>query len=732
MTFNFVKGARMKTVKDYENLWAQILTKSEYSLEEIQPLRLEIESLVKDQQFHNLDAEQQSDLLTILEDIRYKEEELAVVVLSHGKQSEDKISETNKVMNRAEELFYSGQFAEAIKKYNQVLAVEPNWERAREHRNQASEYLKRGYIPGEALPPEVALLFGKAQSAARVGRYMAALELMNKAKKILTEYGIAKWSDGDEFIALIQTSIEAEEIAQFATQAFNEGRIEEAINALNSIYHSSSHPKYKVLADKYENFRNKVEKISTALYAPNIIFSSELFEALTDLEKLKDEFRDNYRIKILDEKLGTVKSNLVKSIQEKIRNLLSEAEIAQTIDAAVDNSHQAKDIVDQAVQIGLTNEEFNYVVKEVNRRIDIAESDQADLSQAEKLATEKENQSIAIQIIQELHKRYPNDPRISRIRARLGISDMPYNANPPPDDIDNILQKAKELFSQQKIEEAIDLLDHQYKILRVSRLRDLSTEYKNVRRFIDNLSDIIYSGNASEVIEASKTIITLRDKYGDLPFPEPLLVKLNNQLLIHLINSKDETDKHNTTATQDIVIQGLLGEQPAISFHEYYRVLNGMILKDPLNQRLQILLAWVKHEIEFNEKQNRNRIERNKSIDSFRNQAKVWFILSIITAITFLILAIYIILISTQQEDVWVRLGSLFSILPVYISKLVYDQSLAANRRADEMYEKLMDEDARNVELDRLDEKDIRKKVFQEKSKPKQKKTDSNKNTPNP
>jgi len=722
----------MKTVKDYENLWAQILTKSEYSLEEIQPLRLEIESLVKDQQFHNLDAEQQSDLLTILEDIRYKEEELAVVVLSHGKQSEDKISETNKVMNRAEELFYSGQFAEAIKKYNQVLAVEPNWERAREHRNQASEYLKRGYIPGEALPPEVALLFGKAQSAARVGRYMAALELMNKAKKILTEYGIAKWSDGDEFIALIQTSIEAEEIAQFATQAFNEGRIEEAINALNSIYHSSSHPKYKVLADKYENFRNKVEKISTALYAPNIIFSSELFEALTDLEKLKDEFRDNYRIKILDEKLGTVKSNLVKSIQEKIRNLLSEAEIAQTIDAAVDNSHQAKDIVDQAVQIGLTNEEFNYVVKEVNRRIDIAESDQADLSQAEKLATEKENQSIAIQIIQELHKRYPNDPRISRIRARLGISDMPYNANPPPDDIDNILQKAKELFSQQKIEEAIDLLDHQYKILRVSRLRDLSTEYKNVRRFIDNLSDIIYSGNASEVIEASKTIITLRDKYGDLPFPEPLLVKLNNQLLIHLINSKDETDKHNTTATQDIVIQGLLGEQPAISFHEYYRVLNGMILKDPLNQRLQILLAWVKHEIEFNEKQNRNRIERNKSIDSFRNQAKVWFILSIITAITFLILAIYIILISTQQEDVWVRLGSLFSILPVYISKLVYDQSLAANRRADEMYEKLMDEDARNVELDRLDEKDIRKKVFQEKSKPKQKKTDSNKNTPNP
>lgn len=719
----------MKTIKDFEHLWAQIVTKNEHKIDEIQALRLELENFINDQDSNSLDSEQQDSLQSVLEEIRYKEQELNSNSLtslpkplpptdSEERTFENNISEANKIMNYAEELFYSGRYSDAIKKYNQVLAVEPNWERAREHLNQANKNLREGNIPMVALPSEVAVLFGKAQSAARVGRYVAALELMKNAKEILAKYGIPKWTDGDEFISEIRANIEAEEIAGIATQSFDEGKIDEAIKLLYAAYRSSSHPKYKVLADKYESFKNEAQKISNVLYAPNVNFSSELFEALSDLEKLKSEFGDNPRTQLLTEKLELTKSNFINSVQQKIRKLLSEAEVSQTIDLAIDNVYQAKDIVDQAVRLGLTNEEFNYVSKEVNRKLTVVDSDQADLDQAEKLATEKASQNIAVQIILELHQRYPSDPRISKIRARLGIkSDLPYSVNPPPDDIDLIVQKAKELFGQKKIDQAIELLDYQYKTLRISRLRDLATEYKDVKRVIENLSNVIYSGNATEVIEASKTIVTLRDKYGDLPIPEPLLVKLNNQLLIYLINSKEEGSKQSTTASQDIVIQGLLGGQPAISFHEYYRVLNGMILKDPLNQRLQILLSWVKHEIDLNEKQIRNRVERNKSIDSFRNQAKVWFILSIVTAIAFLVLSIYIIVLSIQQDDVWIRLSSLFSILPVFISKLVYDQSLAATRRADEMYEKLMDEDTRNVDQDRLDEKDIRKKVFQQKPK---------------
>ena len=73
-------------------------------------------------------------------------------------------------MEMAEKLFYSGRYAEAVQIFDRILQVEPNWERARQHRTEAENYLRTGYIPVVALPADAASAYGKAQSAARVGR----------------------------------------------------------------------------------------------------------------------------------------------------------------------------------------------------------------------------------------------------------------------------------------------------------------------------------------------------------------------------------------------------------------------------------------------------------------------------------------------------------------------------------------------------------------------------------
>ena len=39
-------------------------------------------------------------------------------------------------MEEAEKMFYGGRYAEAIKLYDQVLQIEPKWERARQHRSE--------------------------------------------------------------------------------------------------------------------------------------------------------------------------------------------------------------------------------------------------------------------------------------------------------------------------------------------------------------------------------------------------------------------------------------------------------------------------------------------------------------------------------------------------------------------------------------------------------------------
>ena len=99
-------------------------------------------------------------------------------------------------MEVAEKLFYSGRYAEAIQVFDRVLQLEPNWERARQHRSEAENYLRTGYIPSVALPTDAASAYGKAQSAARVGRYADALALLEKAQSVLKELGIQRWQKG--------------------------------------------------------------------------------------------------------------------------------------------------------------------------------------------------------------------------------------------------------------------------------------------------------------------------------------------------------------------------------------------------------------------------------------------------------------------------------------------------------------------------------------------------------
>ena len=124
--------------------------------------------------------------------------------------AKDHNPELVQLMDEAEKLFYGGRYSEAVKLYDQVLSAEPGWERAKQHRAEAENYLRTGYIPAVALPSEAATAFGKAQSAARVGRYTDAQSLLDKAKSVLRESGIKPWQEVKEFEAKLQQMIDAE------------------------------------------------------------------------------------------------------------------------------------------------------------------------------------------------------------------------------------------------------------------------------------------------------------------------------------------------------------------------------------------------------------------------------------------------------------------------------------------------------------------------------------------
>lgn len=137
-------------------------------------------------------------------------------------------------MEDAERLFYRGRYTDAIRLFDRILQIEPKWERARQHRNEAENYLRTGYIPPVALPSEAASAFGKAQSAARVGRYKDALALIGKAQAVLRDSGIQRWQEGLEFEQKLQESIDAENVFQEGVQLFDQGNLDEAIESVET------------------------------------------------------------------------------------------------------------------------------------------------------------------------------------------------------------------------------------------------------------------------------------------------------------------------------------------------------------------------------------------------------------------------------------------------------------------------------------------------------------------
>jgi hypothetical protein len=74
-----------------------------------------------------------------------------------------------------------------------------------------------------------------------------------------------------------------------------------------------------------------------------------------------------------------------------------------------------------------------------------------------------------------------------------------------------------------------------------------------------------------------------------------------------------------------------------------------------------------------------------RRIDDLRLQANTWFWGSIFTALVLLGLSIYMILVALNRNNPLSSLTSLVSLIPVLATKLVYDQSTAANKRADQL-----------------------------------------------
>ncbi len=323
-------------------------------------------------------------------------------------------------MQEAEKYFYGGRYAEAIKLYDQVLQSESDWDRARQHRSESENYLRTGYIPSVALPAEAATSFGKAQSAARLGRYQDAMTLLNKAQSVLREIGIQRWQEGQEFEQKLQQNIDAESVYNEGVKLFAHGLFDEGIEKVEMAARATGLPKHN---DRVQAMRQVKESLhqATEILNASTPTPKAIARAKSIIDSLMLEYGENATLIRLKNRLDLVIPKVLAPLREQAQNLRAQAEQAQTLEAAQAKAQQARQVLDQARSLSAGEEYTEAAQEEVERLVRELQRYQDQLREANTVLNSNRSWPVAAaRVSQELRNRYPNDPGVIELKRELG------------------------------------------------------------------------------------------------------------------------------------------------------------------------------------------------------------------------------------------------------------------------------------------------------------------------
>jgi tetratricopeptide (TPR) repeat protein len=434
----------MAKIDTIENEVNYLLSQSQPPLTELRKVSLEIEDYINSSDYQRLDIDSRSRLQNIRRDLKSRIRQTEDGTRQGGEKgglpgasggspasraplpgaawNEPRGHNPNaeNAMEEAERLFYGGRYAESIKLFDRVLAIEPTWERAKQHRAESENYLRTGYIPTVALPAEAASAFGKAQSAARVGRYQDALALLARAQSTLRELGIHRWQEGQEFEQKLQESIDAENVYTEGIKLFEQGKLDEGIDRVETAARATGLPKYNDKAQSLRKTRDTMRQIADGLNNPNLDVKT-LIQLKTDLDMLGNEFPANPAVQKLRSRLEAAAPRAVGPLKEQTRALKNQADKSRTLEGALSLARQARQQIDLIRSLEGPDEAMDRLQSEVDKQLRDLQRAEEDLDQA-RMAYESNRAwpASAWKLSADVRLRFPNDPLVVEFSRNFG------------------------------------------------------------------------------------------------------------------------------------------------------------------------------------------------------------------------------------------------------------------------------------------------------------------------
>ena len=329
--------------------------------------------------------------------------------------------EADAIMDSAEEAFYAGSYQKAIPLYEKVLQIEPGWSRAREHHDEAEEFMRTGNIPSVALPPEAGKAYGKAQSAARVFRYQTALDYLEEAFETLNTAGINRWREGEELRQDLENQMQAHEVYQEGLSMIDQGDLQGGLSKIQTAASAVALPDYVDKASEIRKHINTLDEIADILNLSANIPPDKLAEARADLDRLSLKYGESSRVSRLRNRMEIVLPNVASSLGDRTRQLKSQGDSANTIKAAKTAYTQA----DEALAIlGVLQPEqagIQALTADIQSALQDIERLEDSLQRANQ-ALNTDNRFFprnAFIISKSVRNRFPQDPEVLNLKKRL-------------------------------------------------------------------------------------------------------------------------------------------------------------------------------------------------------------------------------------------------------------------------------------------------------------------------
>jgi tetratricopeptide (TPR) repeat protein len=329
--------------------------------------------------------------------------------------------EADAVMDSAEEAFYAGNYQKAIPLFEKVLQIEPGWSRAREHHDEAEEFLRTGNIPSVALPPEAGKAYGKAQSAARVFRYQTALDYLEDAFESLNAAGINRWREGEELRQDLENQMQANEVYEEGLEAIKQGDLPGGLSKIQTAASAVALPEYVDKASEIRKDITKLDEIADVVNLSGNIPPDKLAEARAELDRLSLKYGEINRVSRLRNRMEIVLPNVASALGDKIRQLKSQGDGANTLKAA----KKAYSEADEALTtLGVLQPDFTGMqALKSNIQESIQEIEQLEDSlQRANQALNTDNRFFprnAFLISKSVRNRFPQDPEVLNLKRRL-------------------------------------------------------------------------------------------------------------------------------------------------------------------------------------------------------------------------------------------------------------------------------------------------------------------------